>query len=115
MTATTSSPAGVVLTTFERQDDAVRVVRALIERRLAACGNLVPGVRSIYRWRGRIEDAGEVLCVLKTAADRLPALIAALGELHPYEVPEIIALPIVTGSAAYLEWLAAETAPPPAP
>ncbi len=98
----------VVLTTFAAAEEAASVVRALVERRLAACGNLIPGVRSIYRWQGKIEDAAEVLCVLKTRRDRLAELTAVLEQLHPYDVPEIVALPIEGGGAPYLAWVAAE-------
>jgi len=99
-----------VLTTFDREEVAARVVHALVERRLIACGNLIPGVRSIYRWQGKVEDAGEIVCVMKTRRDRLDELTAAIEELHPYDVPEIIALPVVGGGAAYLEWVATEAA-----
>jgi periplasmic divalent cation tolerance protein len=103
-----------VLTTFENGDDAARVVRALVERRLIACGNLVPGVRSIYRWQGQIEDSGEVLGVLKARRDRLDELTAVLTELHPYDVPEIVALPVVGGGLPYLSWVATEGGREPA-
>ena len=73
--------------------------------------NLVPGVRSVYRWKGRIEEARETLLVAKTAADRVPALLAAVRELHPHEVPEAIALRVDAGLAAYLDWVHAETRP----
>jgi periplasmic divalent cation tolerance protein len=89
---------------------APRLARALVARRVAACVNLVPGVRSVYRWRGRVEEARETLLVIKTSAARVPALLAAVAELHPYEVPEGIALPVVAGLAPYLRWIADETA-----
>ena len=88
---------------------APALARALVRRRLAACVNLVPGVRSVYRWKGRVEEARETLLVAKTTAARVPALLAAIAELHPYEVPEGIALPVVAGLAPYLRWIAAET------
>jgi len=103
-----SDELAVVLTTFAVEDDAARIVRELVDRRLVACGNLMTGARSIYRWRGRVEDAGEVLCLLKTRVDRLPELTRVLTELHPYEAPEIVALPIVGGGRGYRDWVAAE-------
>jgi periplasmic divalent cation tolerance protein len=85
------------------------LARALVSRRLAACASLVPGVRSVYRWKGRVEEARETLLVIKTAAPRVPALLAAVAELHPYEVPEALALPVASGLAPYLAWLRDET------
>ncbi len=96
--------AFVVLCTFPDSDQARQIGAALVERQVAACVNLLPGVESIYRWEGKIEHAGEVLAVIKTT--RYPALEAAIRELHPYEVPEILALPVVAGLPAYLAWLA---------
>ena len=89
------------------------LARALVERRVAACVNLVPGVRSVYRWKGRVEEARETLLVAKTTAGRLPALLAAVRELHPYEVPEAIALPVDGGLAGSLDWVRTETATRP--
>lgn len=105
--------ASVVLSTFATEEEAAGVGRALLERRLVACVNLVRGVRSLYRWQGRIEDQTEVLAVMKTRRDRLPELLAALPTLHPYQVPEILALHVAGGGASYLNWLAHEAAPPP--
>ena len=85
------------------------LARALVERRLAACANLLPGVRSIYRWKGRVEEARETLLVLKTAASRVPALLAAVGALHPYEVPEGVVLATAGGLDPWLRWVAEET------
>jgi periplasmic divalent cation tolerance protein len=114
-----------------RRADPVRVVllaapprraralaRALVERRLAACVNLLPGAGSVYRWKGRVEEVRETLLLAKTTASRAAALLAAVAELHPYEVPEGILLPAEGGLAPYLAWVAEETrpeAPPPAP
>ena len=95
--------AVVVFCTFPDDDRARAIAEALVERRLAACVNLLPGVESIYRWEGKVERAGEVLAVIKTT--RYPELEAALKELHPYEVPEILALPVAAGLAGYLAWL----------
>ena len=93
----------VVLCTFPDLDQARQIGAALVERQVAACVNLLPGVESIYRWEGKVERAGEVLAIIKTT--RYPDLEAAVRELHPYEVPEIIALPVVAGLAAYLGWM----------
>ena len=86
-----------------------RLARTLIEERLAACVNLVPGVQSFYRWQGQLEDAGELLLVVKTRADRSAALAARIQALHPYELPEVLELAASGGSAAYLEWLQRES------
>ena len=99
--------AVVVLCTFPDLDQARQIGAALVERQVAACVNLLPGVESIYRWEGKVERAGEVLALIKTA--RYPDLEAALRELHPYDVPEILALPVAAGLPAYLAWLAEET------
>nr|HEX4318905.1 divalent-cation tolerance protein CutA [Kofleriaceae bacterium] len=97
--------AMVVLSTFPSESVAAEVARALVEERLCACVNVVGGVRSIYRWQGAVDDAAEVLAVIKTTRARLDALIARLAALHPYEVPEAIALPVAGGHAPYLAWL----------
>ena len=95
----------VVLSTVGTDGDAVRIARALVERRLAACVNVVPGVRSVYRWKGRVEEDEERLLVIKTRRDRFEALREALVSLHPYELPEAIVLPVEAGHAPYLAWL----------
>ena len=99
----------VVLVTAPSAEQAAALARALVEARLAACGNVVPGLRSIYRWEGQVRDEPEALLVLKTTRDRLEALRERVLALHPYDVPEVLALPVEAGSAAYLAWLAAET------
>jgi periplasmic divalent cation tolerance protein len=101
--------AVVVLVTAPGVDDAARIARTLVEERLAACGNVVPGLRSIYRWQGAVQEDAEALLVLKTTRDRFEALRARVVALHPYEVPEVIALPVEAGSATYLAWIVAET------
>jgi periplasmic divalent cation tolerance protein len=106
-----ASPVRVALSTAPDADSAARIARALVEERLAACVNLVPAVRSIYRWQGAIEDQAEVLLVIKTRAERMEALAARLRALHPYELPELVALPVAAGLAPYLDWVAAEAAP----
>lgn len=97
----------VVYVTAPDLDVAARLARALVEEELAACCNLVPGIRSIYRWEGAVHDDGEVLLVVKTQAERLERLTARVVELHPYALPEVIALPIVAGHAPYLAWVRA--------
>ena len=103
------SDAIVVLTTVSNDDEAVTLVKALLERRLIACGTLVPGARSIYRWQGKISDEREVLLLLKTRSARVESLQAAFKELHPYKVPELLALSVDTGLEKYLEWINGET------
>ena len=98
----------VVLSTFPDSDKAAQVARVLVEEQLAACVNLIASVRSIYRWQGAVQDDAEALAIIKTTADRYPALVARLAELHPYEVPEIIALPLAAGHPPYLAWLAGQ-------
>jgi periplasmic divalent cation tolerance protein len=99
----------VVLTTLASVDEAVTLVRTLLDRRLIACGNILPGVRSIYRWEGKVADEREVIVLLKTRAARVEALEMAFGELHPYKVPELLALPVSAGLHKYLEWIDDET------
>ena len=100
------SSVRVVFITTPTRSRALTIARALIRRRLAACVNCVPGVRSIFRWQGRVEACAETLLIAKTTASRLPALTAAVRRLHPYELPEVLALPATGGSAAYLRWVA---------
>jgi periplasmic divalent cation tolerance protein len=96
----------VAFTTLPDRNKALVLARVLVDEKLAACVNVVPGVTSVYRWQGKIEEDGEVLCVIKTSRARFAKLKQRLKSLHPYEVPELIALPISDGSAAYLRWLA---------
>jgi len=100
----------VVLVTAPDAEHARRVARALVEERLVACANLVPGVTSVYRWEGAVQEDAEVLLVLKTRAGRLEALEARLGELHPYDVPEFVAIEPGHVGALYLAWLLDATA-----
>ena len=102
----------VVFSTFPDADTAARIARTLVDEQLAACVNVVPAVRSIYRWEGKVCDEAEVLAVIKTTAERYAALAAKLAELHPYQVPEVIALPLADGHPPYLAWLAAQVARP---
>lgn len=95
----------VVLSTCPDEDSAATLARTLVSENLAACVNRVPGVRSTYRWQGDLKDEAEVLLVIKTSGERLVTLTARIEQLHPYEVPEIIALEIEAGSERYLDWL----------
>ena len=99
----------VVMTTLASADEAVTLVQTLLERRIIACGTVMPGARSIYRWQGRIADEQEAVVLLKTRSARLEMLQAAFAELHPYKVPELLALPVVAGNPKYLDWINGET------
>ncbi len=103
--------ARIVLCTFPSDDVAARIARVLVESRLAACVNIVPGARSIYAWQGEVCDETEVVALMKTTADRFDALRRELVELHPYDCPEVIALAVDAGHAAYLDWVVAQVAP----
>jgi periplasmic divalent cation tolerance protein len=100
----------LVLTNVPDFDCAQIVAWTLIESRLAACVNLMPTVQSIYRWQGQIEEATEITLIIKTTSQHYESLQHAIVKLHPYDVPEIIATPIVAGYAPYLHWIATETA-----
>jgi periplasmic divalent cation tolerance protein len=95
----------IVLTTASSRDEAKRIAKALVEGRLAACVNLVGGVESIYRWQGEVEEAAEVLLLIKTNVEKLEALETAVSRLHSYDVPEFLIFEVNGGSAAYLKWL----------
>jgi len=95
----------VVLVTASNEEEGLAISRALVEEELVACVNMVEKVRSIYKWRGKIEDDAETLLIIKTGADNLPEVITRVKELHSYDVPEVIALPIVEGNKAYLKWI----------
>jgi periplasmic divalent cation tolerance protein len=96
----------VALTSLPPSLDAAGFVRALLERRLIACGTLLPAARSLYTWEGAIEDAQETVVLLKTTAASIPALREQLPSLHPYQVPELLVLPCSDGLPAYLGWVA---------
>ena len=102
-------PVSLILSTCPDADTAQRLARILVEERLAACVSLLPGGVSTYRWQGRVEQATEVQLLAKTPADRRDALMARLAELHPYELPEILAVETAAGLPAYLYWVTAET------
>ncbi len=95
----------LALTTCPDPGSAARIARTLVDERLAACVSRLPGVTSTYRWQGGVEEDAEVLLLVKTTAARLPALRERLAELHPYDVPELIAVPVEDGLPAYLDWL----------
>lgn len=101
----------VVLIMAPDGDTAAGIGRTLVEERLAACVNVVPGVRSLYRWKGSVRDDAEILLLVKTRSDRMTALAARVRELHPYDLPEVLALPAVGGSEEYLEWVRSESSP----
>jgi periplasmic divalent cation tolerance protein len=100
-----------VLTTAPNAEVGGLIARALVEERFAACVNVIPGVRSIYRWEGEVQDDPEVVLIIKTRADRCEALAARIKDLHPYDLPEVLVLPAVGGSTPYLAWIETETKP----
>lgn len=95
----------VVLTTAGSRDEARRIAEALVDRKLAACVNIIPGVLSIYRWKGKREEADEWVLLIKTSAKAFPQVRDAIKEMHSYELPECICLAIDDGSEPYLQWL----------
>jgi periplasmic divalent cation tolerance protein len=95
----------IVLSTAGSEQEAHKIAHILVERRLAACVNILPQVQSIYRWKDEIESAQEWLLLIKTRADKFPAVRDAIGEFHSYEVPECIVIEIEDGSLPYLQWL----------
>ncbi len=101
----------VVLVTAPHEQEAEKLARILVEKRLAACANLVPKIRSFFWWEGKIDEQHEVLLILKTTEPVLRELMEAVQAHHSYQVPEILALPVLEGSEKYLHWLAAETEP----
>ena len=102
----------LILTNCPDEATAERIARTLVEQRLAACVNRLAPVHSTYRWEGAVEHALEVPLLIKTTRERYPELESAIRALHPYSVPEIIAVPIAIGFAPYLRWIEAETQPP---
>lgn len=98
----------VLFNTCDSPEEATRIAHQLVEQRLAACVNIVPGVRSVYRWKGQVEETSELLLIIKSSRELLPKLRAELQRMHSYEVPELVALSIVDGSPAYLEWMDGE-------
>lgn len=102
-------PLLVVLSTFPDAAAAHSAAEAVVNERLAACVNVLPGVESVYRWQGTVESSQEVLAIIKTTVERYPELEKRLRELHPYEVPEIVALPASAVAGSYLAWVTANT------
>jgi periplasmic divalent cation tolerance protein len=94
-----------VMTTLGSQHDAEQMASDLVDRRLAACVQIVGPIHSTYRWQGRVETSQEWMCIIKTRADRYSALEQAILAAHPYDMPEIVSVPIVGGSQAYCQWL----------
>ncbi len=95
----------LVFSSSASEEEALRLGRALVEERLCACVNVLPRMHSIYRWQDKIEEAGEYLLLIKTNSERLPLLQDRIAELHSYDTPEVIAVPITKGSQKYLAWL----------
>lgn len=98
-------PYRIVITTVASTEEAKRIAQALLEERLAACINIVGGMSSVYRWKAAIEEAQEILLLIKTRVEKLEALEAAIHRLHSYDVPEFVVLKIDAGSMAYLKWV----------
>lgn len=97
-----------IATTLEKREDAERIGQALVAERLAACAQIVGPIASTYWWKGKIEQAGEWICLIKTRASLFDKVTARIRELHPYEVPEVVATPIVASSPSYLQWMKEE-------
>jgi len=98
-------PYRLVITTCPNMESAESLAAMLVEERLAACVNILPAGRSVYEWQGKVEREAEHVLLIKSRRDRLPALEARLQEHHPYELPELIAVPIVEGLSSYLSWI----------
>ncbi len=101
----------LVLTTVDRMELAKLIASSLVESGDAACVNIVPGLRSIYRWQGKLCDDPELLLIVKTTAERFEAVRSTIRRLHTYELPEVISLPIVAGDDEYLGWIRDQTSP----
>lgn len=99
------SGASVIFVTVGNEEEAVRIVQTLVQEKLAACGSIVPKVRSIYRWKGEVCDEGEVLVILKTRFSLFTRVQDRVRELHSYELPEIVSFPIEMGLAGYIDWI----------
>ena len=95
----------LVLVTYPTDRDPLALARVLVDEQLVACVNVLPPMQSVYRWDGRVEQAVEHQLIMKTIQARVPALKARLGDLHPYDVPELLVLPIADGAEPYLDWL----------
>jgi periplasmic divalent cation tolerance protein len=99
----------LILVTTNSQEEGERIARSLVDSKLSACVNIIPGFRSIYRWKGKIWDEGELLLLIKTRMALFEQVESKVKEIHSYEVPEIIAIPIIRGSETYLDWLLEST------
>ncbi len=95
----------MVLSTIDQRSTALDLAHQLVNENLVACVNIIPGISSVYKWQGKIEESSEILLVLKSTEDRVRAMMTRLQELHPYDVPEILVLPVEGGSVAYREWV----------
>jgi periplasmic divalent cation tolerance protein len=100
-----------VFTTMDKEEDARRIAGLMVEKRFAACAQILGPISSIYRWKGKVEEAKEWLCIFKSRRSLFESLEQGIKSVHPYEVPEIVALPIESGSRDYLEWMRSETEP----
>ncbi len=98
----------VVLVTAPDHDAAVELVRTLVGEKLAACGNILSGITSIFRWEGEVQEDPEILIILKTHRSVLPKLVERTAALHPYDVPEVLALPVTEGLSSYVDWVGSE-------
>ena len=96
----------MVLSTVDSEEEGARIAKSLVDRKLCACINLVPRVRSFYQWDGAVQDDAEVLLIMKTTQEKLQALSDNLAEIHSYEVPEVLVIPVDQGRTSYLDWLA---------
>lgn len=102
----------VILCTCGSEQEAAKLARLLVEKSLAACVNIVPGIQSVYRWMGRVESAGEWLLLIKSSRELFGEIARAIQDAHSYDVPEVVALSILEGSADYLNWLRSNIGPP---
>jgi periplasmic divalent cation tolerance protein len=102
----------VIFSTCSTPEEAAQIARKLIEERLAACVNVAPRIRSFYRWKGAIEESDEYLLIIKSSRDRFEQLRVELEKVHTYEVPEVVAVPVIAGSPNYLNWIEGELNPP---
>ena len=103
------SPYTLLMTTVARKTDATRLARLAVEKRLAACVQCLPGAKSTYRWKGKIEENREFLLLFKTSKKALPALLKAIKATHPYDLPELVTIAISGGSKEYLDWITRST------
>ena len=99
----------IVLSTFPTDQGSAAFARTLVDERLAACVNVLPPMQSVYRWQGKVEQAAEHQLIMKTTADRVEALKARIAQLHPYDVPEVLVLPVADGATGYFDWIVEST------